>query len=99
MVRPDVVWTARVLAAGTLISAVCFVVGFVLNLVGADASATGPGRDWSNAGVITLLATPAAGLVATALELRHVQPRSAALALAVLGILAIAVAVALLGQN
>jgi hypothetical protein len=46
-------------------------------------------------GVLLLLATPAAGLVATALELRRDEGRVAWLALAVLAVLGLAVAIAL----
>ena len=52
---------------------------------------------WSTLGVLTILATPAAGLIATAAELRRLQPSAALLALAVLGVLAVAALAALSG--
>jgi uncharacterized membrane protein len=107
--RPTVGWTARALSLGTLVSAGCFLVGLALNLLAQEAvSDQEPGLEdvvrsalaldpwgWSMLGVIVLLVTPVAGLVATALELRQLQPRGALLALAVLGLLALAVIAAL----
>jgi hypothetical protein len=101
MERPTVRWTAAVLSGGTLLSAACFVVGFLLALVGGGAQAEDPRRlelvlraalelqpwGWSMLGVLALLVTPAAGLLTSALEMRRLQPRSATLALVVLGIL------------
>ena len=109
MDRPTVAWTARVLTLGTLVSAACFMVGLALNLLAREqvsdqergvedvvrsALAIEP-WGWSMLGVIVLLATPVAGLLATALELRRLQPRGALLALAVIGLLALAVLAAL----
>lgn len=106
---PTVRWTARVLSLGTLLSAALFLFGLVLNLLGREAVAD-PDRSlaivlrsalalepwgWSMLGVLALLATPVAGLIATAFELRQVQPRGALLALAVLGLLSVAAVLAL----
>ena len=65
-------------------------VGLALSLAGAAA---GDAEGWSLAGTLVLLATPAAGLLATAFELRRAQPRAALLALVVLGVLGLAVLV------
>ncbi|MDP8905045.1 MAG: DUF1634 domain-containing protein [Chloroflexota bacterium] len=107
--RPPAGLTARVLTAGTLVSALCFVAGLGLSLAGSDARTGDPLRldlvlasalaiepwGWSTLGVLALLATPAVGLVVSAVELRTVEPRTALLALGVLGILVLAVAIAL----
>ena len=108
--RPPVSGTARALTLGTLVSAVFFAVGLVLAVLGADGAVGNPLRldevlasaaamrpwGWSVLGVVAILATPPLGLVVSALELRHLQPRTALLALAVLGVLGIAGAVALI---
>ena len=52
---------------------------------------------WSMLGVLALLATPAASLLATFFELRPRHPRAALLALAVLGVLAAAAIFAFIG--
>jgi hypothetical protein len=80
-----------VLTAGTGISALCLVVAFVLSLVDLEDQAA----SLSAVGIVVLLATPAAGLVATWAELRRPQPSAAVLALVVLGVLAVAVGIAL----
>ena len=86
--------TSLVLLGGSLLSAVCFVVGVGLGLVSAgDAAAL-----VASVGVLVLLSTPALGLVASAFELRRAQPHAAWLALAVLGVLGLAVGVALLAR-
>jgi hypothetical protein len=87
-------WTSRVLLFGTLISAVCFVAGFGLGLVKAsDLSALASG-----AGIVSLLATPVVGLLASAAELRQLQRPAMLVALGVLAVLSLAVAVAILAR-
>ena len=107
--RPPVTGTARALTLGTLVSAVCFGVGLLLAVLGADGVVGNPLRadevlasaaalrpwGWSMLGVLAILATPPIGLVVSALELRRLEPRTALLAMAVLGVLGIAAAVAL----
>jgi uncharacterized membrane protein len=108
MERPAHHWTSRVLTVGTLVAAMCLLVGLVLSLLGAVGTAGDPRRfdlllgsilelrpwGWSMLGVLVLIATPAAGLVATFFELRADQPRAALLALAVLAILGVAALIA-----
>lgn len=90
--RPSVAWTARVLLGGTLASALLFGGGFCLRVVGvtvlADAAA--------GAGVVVLMLTPAFALVASVIELRRHQPQAAMYAAGVLGVLALAVVIAVL---
>jgi hypothetical protein len=72
-----------------------------LLLAGAAAAAARvdePARLLATLGVVALLATPAFGLIATALELRSDQPRSAALALVVLAVLAVAAGIAVISR-
>ena len=104
-----VVGTARALSAGTLLSAACFVIGFVLSLVGGDAAPEDPLRmdllvasvlalrpwGWSMLGVLVLLVTPPVGLAVTYLEMRRREGRAAPLALVVLAVLGVATAIAL----
>ena len=92
--RPPVRSTARVLTAGTLVSAALFVAALAL----AAARFQEPATFAANGGVVALLLTPAAGLVATALELRGLQPRAARLAALALAILALAALVALVSR-
>ena len=106
-VRSD--WTRRIFAAGTLTAALCLAVGIGLRLLGApvdaEAPAIGPAllqsvvelrlTGWSTLGVLILLATPPVGLLATFAELRRISPITAWLALAVLGVLAVSLLVAL----
>jgi hypothetical protein len=80
-----------VLLVGTLASAVLFAAGFVAGLAGNE----GVGALLSNVGVLAILATPAAALVATAAESRTLQPQVMWLAFGVLAVLAVAVGVAL----
>ena len=101
--------TARVLSAGTLLSAACFVIGFVLSLIGRDTTAGDPLRPdliaasvvqlqpwgWSMLGVLVLLATPPIGLAVTYLEMRRRERQAAPLALVVLAVLGVATAIAL----
>jgi hypothetical protein len=111
MDRPDVAWTGRVLVGGTLLSVACLVVGLLLTVVGGDVTSEDPRRlelvlrsvlefhpwGWSMLGVLILLATPAAGLLSSALELRASQPRTALVALIVLAVLIVAAVAALTG--
>ena len=90
--RPPVSRTTRMLSLGTLAAAALLAAGLLLDVVGQAATATLVG----NAGVIALLLTPAAGLVATWWELRPVRPTAAWLAIAVLAVLVLATLVALL---
>jgi hypothetical protein len=70
---------------------VALAAAFVSGLIGAAWLST----LLSSVGVVALLATPAAGLVATFLELRLPQPRAAQMALVVLAVLALSTLVAL----
>jgi uncharacterized membrane protein len=112
MERPEVRWTSAVLVGGTLLSVGCLVVGLLLTLLGGAGTQTEDPRrlelvlrsavelqpwGWSMLGVLTLLATPAAGLVASALELRRTEPRTALVALVVLAVLVAAAGAALVG--
>ena len=90
--RPPVRATATTLTGGTLVSCAFFLAG----LVAAAARLDEPARLLATLGVLVLLATPAVGLVVTWLELRPFQPRSALLALVVLGVLGAATGIALL---
>ncbi len=91
---PSAEITARLLSLGSVAAAALFLGAFVLSVAGvADGSAVVAG-----VALVALLATPAAGLLATALELRHFQPRVAVLALLVLLIVAAAAALAFAGQ-
>ena len=83
------------LLSGTLISALFFAAGFVLGLIGLPPF----GAVLSNIGIVTILATPAVALVATALETRKVQPQAAWLSVGVLAVLAVAVGVALFAHQ
>lgn len=89
--RPPVRMTARVLSFGSLAAAVLLGLSLVLGLVGAAGLAPLVG----NVGVLVLLGTPAAGLVATWVELRSMRPAHAWLAVAVLGVLFMATLIAL----
>jgi hypothetical protein len=89
--RPSVRLTTRGLTLGTLLAAAILGAGLALGVAGQSAVAGLVG----NLGVVVLLATPAAGLVATWLELRSPRPRAAWLAVAVLGVLVLAALVAL----
>lgn len=108
MLRPTTRRTNIVLAAGTLAAATCLAIGILLRAAGGTADGGDPLSPaaivaaivqlrpwgWSMLGLLILLATPAAGLVATFLELRGQEPRVAWLSVAVLGVLAAAVFVA-----
>ena len=90
--RPDAQRTIQALTTGTVLSVAVLSLGFVLRLAGQSAAAD----TVSTIGVVVLLATPAAALVTTALELRGAQRSAAALAVLVLVILAGATVLALL---
>jgi len=90
--RPSVAWTARILTIGTALSALLLAVAFVLSVIDLDSQATLV----ATLAVTILLATPAAGLLSTFVEVRRVQPSAAALTLAVLTLLLVATIVALL---
>lgn len=96
MDRAAVGWTRAVLSAGTLIAAGFLVAGLLMRLLGGQGAGLAElGADVAELGVVVLLATPGAGLVATFFELRGPQPRVAWLALAVLAVLVGAVLIAL----
>jgi Kef-type K+ transport system membrane component KefB len=85
-VRPPVRLTARALTIGSLAAAAILGLGLVLDMAGQSAI----GKLVGNIGVIVLLATPAAGLIATWSELRRIRPTHAWLAVAVLVVLVLA---------
>lgn len=101
-------YTSLVLTAGTVISAVCFLVSIGLELLGrvpgqldvislssiAWALLELRPEGWASAGVVVVIATPAISLVATAVEYRG--RFEAWLALAVLLVLALSLALAVL---
>jgi uncharacterized membrane protein len=87
--RPPHRLTSLVLTTGTLAADAGLALGLLLSLTGR-ASAV----DWALLGTLVLLATPALGLVVTAVEMRRAQPLSALLAIAVLVVLAGAVVIA-----
>jgi hypothetical protein len=91
--RPSAWITARVLTLGTLAATGLLLLGFGLRLAGVtDESAA---HRLTNVGVLLLLATPAAGLLATYIELRAQRPKVAWLALAVLAVMGLSSALAL----
>lgn len=102
-------WTVAVFSVGSLTGGALFLVGLVLQL-GGRAATLGDPLDpgaiaaslmalepwgWSTAGVIAMLATPVAGLVVTAFEVRTSSPRTAVAAAGVVAVLALGLAVAL----
>lgn len=90
--RPPVHLTARALTFGSLAAAALLALGLALAFVGqADT-----GKLVGNIGVVALLLTPVAGLIATWTELRAMRPTHAWLAVAVLSVLILATVVALL---
>lgn len=91
--RPAVRLTGLALTVGTAASAALLALGFALTVTGLEDYAGAA----STAGIIVLLGTPAAGLVASFVELRPLQPRVALLALVVLAVLAVAAGLAILG--
>jgi hypothetical protein len=82
-----VAWTSRVLLGGSLLSAVLFAAGFVLDSAVA-----------SNAGVLAMLLTPVAGLITTITEVWRGQRLTAWVAMGVLTVLAVAVGVAVFAR-
>jgi hypothetical protein len=92
--RPTSHLTSRVLTVGSLGAAGLVGLGLVLGLAGAREI----GGLVGNIGVIVLLMTPVAGLVATWSELRALRPTHAWLAVAVLGVLVLATLIALLAR-
>lgn len=109
--RPEVRATARVLTAGTMLSAACFLVGTALAVIGRPTETLDPRRldliassamslqpaGWSMLGVLLVLVTPALALLVTYVEMRTLQPRAALAALGVLGILGAATVIAVVG--
>ena len=99
--------TVTVLRMGTLLGAALLLGGVLLDAVRGGGG--GPAIDpttipaglvalkpgaWVSAGALVLLLTPPAGLVATALEFLHLEPRYTGVCLLVLGVLATSVAIA-----
>ncbi|HYI23719.1 MAG TPA: hypothetical protein VEX62_13900 [Candidatus Limnocylindrales bacterium] len=93
--RPSVAWTARILTIGTALSALLLGAAFVLSVLDLDGQAT----LLATLAVTILLATPAAGLLSTFVEVRRAQPSAAGLTLAVLALLLVATIVALLTRT
>jgi hypothetical protein len=93
-VRPPARLTSRVLTLGSLAAAAILGLGLVLDVAGQSAI----GRLAGNIGVVVLLVTPAAGLIATWSELRRLRPTHAWLAVGVLGVLSLATLIALLAR-
>ena len=89
--RPPVRLTTRALTFGSLAAATLLALGLGLGVAGQSAIASLVG----NVGVVVVLATPVAGLVATWWELRVMRPTRAWMAAAVLGVLVLATLVAL----
>lgn len=89
--RAPVRLTSRTLTLGTVAAAALLAAGLALDVAGQAALAGLVG----NIGVVVLLGTPVAGLVTTWLELKGPRPRSAWLAVAVLGVLLLATLIAL----
>jgi uncharacterized membrane protein len=98
--------TARALTVGSALSFVAFAVAFVADLAdGTAAHVRAPltldalvrvdPEAWALVGVLILFATPVAGLLATAVEYYRPERRMSLVALAVLGLLALSVAIAL----
>ncbi len=98
--------TSATLTVGSLASAFCFLVAIVLEVLGRPTTAGSVDVaavtrslsalepwSWATLGVIVVIVTPAAGLIATLFEYRG--RREAWLALGVLGILAVSLGVAL----
>jgi hypothetical protein len=102
-------WTGLTFTIGTTAAAACLAVGLLLHVL-APAAAGDPPPDvgqliqglvrlhswaWTQLGVLLLLLTPPLGLLTTFLELRATDPRVAPVALVVIGVLVVAVAIAL----
>jgi hypothetical protein len=92
--RPPVRLTTRILTFGSLAAASLLGLGLVLYFTGAVAT----GALIGNLGVVALLLTPVAGLLATWWELKRLRPVHARLAIAVLLVLVLATLVALLAR-
>jgi hypothetical protein len=92
--RPPVRLTTLALTLGSLGAAALLGLGLVLDVTGAADA----GKLVGNIGVVVLLFTPAAGLIATWLELRALRPTHAWLAAAVLLVLGLATLLALLAR-
>ena len=102
-------WTRAAYLAGTLGAAACLGAGIGLRLLGASVDEVAPfdvagivgsvaglrPTGWATLGVWLLLATPVAGLCATALEARRADRWVGAAALAVLAVLAMSLVIAL----
>jgi hypothetical protein len=93
--RTDSSASVAVLIGGTILAVAVFAASFVLRLVGYVDLGDSVGAG----GVVVLLATPAAALITTTIELRRGHRPHWALALVVLGILAGATVLALLTSN
>jgi hypothetical protein len=89
--RPPVRLTARALTLGSLTAAALLGLSLVVGFAGAREI----GSLLGNTGVVVLLLTPVAGLIATWSELRALRPAHAWLAVAVLAVLTLATIVAL----
>lgn len=92
--RPPVWLTTRALTVGSLGAAALLGLSLVLKFGGAVAAAGLVG----NIGVIVLLLTPVAGLIASWWELRILRPAHAWIAVAVLLVLGLATLIALLAR-
>jgi hypothetical protein len=92
--RPSVRLTTRVLTIGSLSAAAILGLSLALDVAGQSGIATSLG----NLGVVVLLGTPVAGLMATWWELRVLRPLHARLAVAVLLVLGLATLIALLAR-
>jgi uncharacterized membrane protein len=101
--------TVAILRAGSVVGGGIFVVGLVL--AGVRGNAAGPAlapaallsglvalepRAWLSAAAITLIVTPAAGLLATAFECARTDRRSMLIAVLLVAILAASIAIAVL---
>ena len=93
--RADSRATVSVLVWGTLVAVVVFAVSFTIRLIGYDNLSDLVGE----AGVLALLVTPVAALVATAVELRRADRRAWVMALVVLLILAAAALLAVFAPH
>jgi hypothetical protein len=83
--------TIRALRAGSAFAITLLLAGLVLTAVGSDV-----GVRAALLGVLTMIATPVLGLVATTIESWDRDRTAALLAVAVVGVLAVAVGVAFL---
>ncbi len=104
-------WTRRLLTGGALVSGICLAIAIVLEAKGA-AHGSGQLTDlagiatsvvrwepwgWASLGVLVMMGTPAAALVATTVEYAAARDlRTAWTAVAVLAVLAVSLVVALI---